>query len=278
MLIEIHARYVFIIASLFLMIEKIILAITHSDDYTDYLYQTACLTNSRIVPMLNPTASELYKATGDNTIVYRCDGRYKDPQMIAPSVFAHSINRTITVLTHYYLREDGSIDTTEAGIAREMIEKALLEVLESPQNLREVYRGYFTGLWNNRNEIYAKPQLFYANCGISNKFVKSVPLGVMLKTLEENPGLFMNPDNGQMLIDFQFVENQETDKWEWNLEWWYPDCRYLTTEIVDWMSEKIKTKDLLAYEIEKTCRKYNKGQGRSPLNIFNVIDNLSITR
>lgn len=60
------------------MIEKIILAITHSDDYTDYLYQTACLTNSRIIPMLNPTASELYDATGDNTIVYRCDGRYKD--------------------------------------------------------------------------------------------------------------------------------------------------------------------------------------------------------
>lgn len=128
------------------MIEKIILAITHSDDYTDYLYQTACLTNSRIIPMLNPTASELYDATGDNTIVYRCDGRYKDSQMKAPSVFAHSINRTITVLTHYYLREDGSIDITEAEIAREMIEKALLEVLESPQNLREVYRGYFTGL------------------------------------------------------------------------------------------------------------------------------------
>ena len=261
-----------------IMIEKIILAITHSDDYTDYLFQTACLTNSRIVPMLNPTTSELYDATGDNTIVYRCDGRYKDPQMIAPSVFAHGINRTITVLTHYYLQNDGSIDITEAEIAREMIENALLEVLESPQNLREVYRGYFTGLWNKRNEIYAKPQFFYANCGISNKFVKSVPLGVMLKTLEENPDLFVNPDNGQILIDFQFVENLETNKWEWNLEWWYPDCRYLTTEIVDWMSEKFKTKDLLASEIEKTCRKYNKGQGRSPLNIFNVIDELSITR
>ena len=100
------------------MIEKIILAITHSDDYTDYLYQTACLTNSRIIPMLNPMASELYDATGDNTIVYRCDGRYKDSQMKAPSVFAHSINRTITVLTHYYLREDGSIDIAEAEIAR----------------------------------------------------------------------------------------------------------------------------------------------------------------
>lgn len=260
------------------MIEKIILAITHSDDYTDYLYQTVCLTNSRIVPMLNPTASELYDATGNNTIVYQCDGRYKDPQMIAPSVFAHKINRTITVLTHYYLREDGTINTAEAEIAREMIEKALLEVLESPQNLREVYRGYFTGLWNKRNAIYTKPQLFYASCGISNKFVKSIPLGVMLKVLEENPDLFINAENGQMLIDFQFVENQETNKWEWNLEWWYPGCRYLTREIVDWLSVKFKTKDLLAYTIEKACRKYNKGQGRSPLNIFNVIDELSITR
>ena len=260
------------------MIEKIILAITHSDDYTDYLYQTACLTNSRIVPMLNPTASELYDATGDNTIVYRCDGRYKDSQMKAPSVFAHSINRTITVLTHYYLREDGSIDITEAEIAREMIEKALLEVLESPQNLREVYRGYFTGLWNKRQEIYTKPKLFYANCGLSNKFVKSIPLGVMLKTLEENSELFVNPEDGHMLIDFQFVENDETGKWEWNLEWWYPDCRYNTTEIVEWMSDRFKTKDLLAYTIEKTSRKYNKGQGRSPFNIFNVIDELSITR
>lgn len=278
MLIEKHARYVFIIASLFLMIEKIILAITHSDDYTDYLYQTACLTNSRIVPMLNPTASELYKATGDNTTVYRCDGRYKDPQMIVPSVFAHSINRTITVLTHYYLREDGSIDIAEAEIAREMIEKALMEVLEAPQNLREVYRGYFTGLWNKRQKNYTKPQLFYASCGISNKFVKSVPLGVLLKTLEENQDLFIDAKNGHMLIDLQFIENHEANRWEWQYEWWYPGCRYLITEFFDWESDRYKTKDLLAYTIEKTCRKYNKGQGRSPLNIFNVIDELSITR
>lgn len=259
------------------MIEKIILAITHSDDYTDYLYQTACLTNSRIIPMLNPTASELHNAIGDNTIVYRCDGRYKDPQMKAPSVFAHSINRTITVLTHYYLREDGSINIAEAEIAREMIEKALMEVLEAPQNLREVYRQYFTGLWENRNVIYANPQLFYANCGLSNKFVKSIPLGVMLKTLEENSELFVNPEDGHMLIDFQFVENDETGKWEWHLEWWYPGCRYLITEVTDWMSGSFKKKDLLAYTLEKQCRKYDKGQGRSRYNIFGVIDNLSIS-
>lgn len=259
------------------MIEKIILDIQHSDHYTDYLFQTACLTNRRIVPMLNPSASELRDATDDNTIVYRCDGRYKDPQLIAPSVFAHSIKRTITVLTHYYFRNDGSINLTEAEIARESIAKALLDVLESPQNLRAVYRGYFTGLWNNRQEIYASPQLFYASCGISNKFVKSVPLGVMLKTVEENPDLFINAENGKTLIDFQFMENLETGKWEWNLEWWYPGG-YLTTEIVSWLSGKFKSKDLLAYTIEQACRKYDKGQGRSPLNIFNVIDELSITR
>jgi len=260
------------------MIEKIILAIAHSDDYTDYLFQTACLTNKRVIPMLNPTASEMYDATGRNTVVYRCDGKYRDPQMMAPSVFANSINRTITVLTHYYLREDGSIDMTEAEIARAMIEKVLLETLESPQNLREVYRQYFTGLWENRKTIYSTPQFFYANCGLSNKFVKSVPLGVMLKTLEDNPGLFVNPDNGQMLIDFQFVENHEINKWEWDLTWWYPGCRYFLTEVVGWMGDKFKAKDLLAYTIEKACRNYNKGQGRSPLNIFNVIDALSISQ
>ena len=258
------------------MIEKIILAIAHSDDYTDYLFQTACLTNHRIVPMLNPTASELYDAIGSNTIVYRCEGRYKDLQMMAPSVFAHRLNRSITVLTHYYLREDGSIDIAEAEIAREMIEKALLEELESSQNLREAYRQYFTGLWENRKTIYANPQLFYANSGLSNKFVKSVPLGVMLKTLEENPGIFVNPANGQMLIDFQYVENAETDKWEWILEWWYPGCRYLTTEVIDWMGGKFKTKDLLAYTIAKVCSKYNKDQGRSHLTVLNVIDRLSL--
>lgn len=260
------------------MIEKIILAIAHSDDFTDYLFQTACLTNRRIVPMLNPTVSELYDARGGNTIVYRCEGRYKDPQTMAPSVFVHRLNRSITVLTHCYLREDGSIDILEAEMARERIEKALLEELESSQNLREMYQQYFTGLWENRKAIYANPQFFYANSGVSNKFVKAVPLGVMLKTLEDNPGFFVNPANGQMLIDFQYVENPETDKWEWILEWWYPGCRYLMTEVIGWKSDRFKTKDMLAYTIVKACRKYNKGQVRSPLTILNVIDRLSLTR
>lgn len=173
------------------MIEFIILNIHHSDDYTDYLFQTAALTNPRVLPMVNPTQEELDAARKrEFSVVYNCYGRFRDSRMVAPSVLSHSINRTITVQTHYYISEDGSINLTEAEIARALIEKELYEQLDAPKNLREIYRHYFFGIWKNRERIYANPLYFYANCGVSNKFVKSVPLGVVLKAIEENPDLF----------------------------------------------------------------------------------------
>lgn len=40
------------------MIDNVILDIAGSDDYTDYLFMTAALTNSRVAPLLNPTEEE----------------------------------------------------------------------------------------------------------------------------------------------------------------------------------------------------------------------------
>lgn len=44
------------------MIDKVILDIAHSDDYTDYLFMTAALTNSRVIPLIDPSAEELREA------------------------------------------------------------------------------------------------------------------------------------------------------------------------------------------------------------------------
>ena len=265
------------------MIEYIILNIHHSDDYTDYLFQTAALTNPRVLPMVNPTPEELDAARkSEFSVVYNCYGRFRDPQMVAPSVFSHSINRTITALTHYYISEDGRINPTEAEIARALIEKELKEQLDAPQNLRDIYRRYFFGIWKNREQIYANPLYFYANCGVSNKFVKSVPLGVVLKAIEENPDLFTKRQSAyhrcphdSILCDFQYYPDEVN---EWHVHYCCPDCGEEVMEAYEWLRNRFHQKDQLAFTVEKTLRKYNRGQGRSRLNIFNVIDELSITR
>ena len=263
------------------MIEFIILNIHHSDDYTDYLFQTAALTNPRVLPMVNPTQEELDAARKKNfSVVYNCYGRFRDPRMVAPSVLSHSINRTITVQTHYYISEDGSINLTEAETARALIEKELNEQLNAPKNLRDIYRHYFFGIWKNRELIYANPLYFYANCGVSNKFVKSVPLGVVLKAIEENPDLFTKRQSAyhrcphdSILCDFQYYPDDEIQ--EWHVHYCCPVCGDEVMEVYEWIFHQ---KDILAFTVEKTLRKYNRCQGRSRLNIFNVIDELSITR
>lgn len=48
------------------MIDKVILDIAHSDDYTDYLFMTAALTNSRVIPLIDPSAEELRRQSDGN--------------------------------------------------------------------------------------------------------------------------------------------------------------------------------------------------------------------
>lgn len=50
------------------MIDKVILDIAHSDDYTDYLFMTAALTNSRVIPLIDPSAEELRRQSDGQRI------------------------------------------------------------------------------------------------------------------------------------------------------------------------------------------------------------------
>ena len=69
---------VFIVAKTFLMVEKIILNIHHSDDYTDYLFQTVCIKNKRIIPLMNVSDAELKYAEWPTTLILNCDGETCD--------------------------------------------------------------------------------------------------------------------------------------------------------------------------------------------------------
>ena len=249
------------------MIERIILNIRHSDNYTDYLFQTAALRNRRIIPMMNPAPEELKAVKDNHTIIYHCHSTYCDPGIKSPLDF-DDFHRTITVSTHSYISPDGSVNGQKADLIRQRIEKHLLDELESNENLREVYKHTFVILWEHREKICSNPSFFYARCGQHNKFVQAIPLGAMLKSIDENLELFRNPETGSILVDFEFC-----DTFDWYLEWWDPVSRTNATEI---LTCEFKNKDLLAYTIEKTCSMYCKGKAAGPLTVFDVIDRLSI--
>ena len=60
------------------MIDTVILDIAGSDDYTDYLFMTVALTNSRVAPLLNPTEEELRRMRNDNSFVFKCRNSRKE--------------------------------------------------------------------------------------------------------------------------------------------------------------------------------------------------------
>ncbi len=129
------------------MIERIILDIKHSDNYTDHLFQTAALKNKRVIPMLNPSPEELEAVKDENTIIYHCHSTYCDPGIKSPIDFDDT-PRAITVSTHYYIRPGGTVDGYKADDIRQRIEEHLLDELESDENLRETYKQTFAILGN----------------------------------------------------------------------------------------------------------------------------------
>lgn len=256
------------------MIERIILDIKHGDDYTDYLFQTAALKNKRVIPMLNPSPEELEAVKDENTIIYHCHSTYCDPGIKSPIDFDDT-HRAITVSTHYYIRLGGTVDGHKADDIRQRIEKHILDELESDENLRETFKQAFTILWEHREEICTNPSFFYAKCGLHNKFVHSIPLGAMLKSIDDNMELFTNPETGRILVDFEFC-----DTYNWYLEWWDPVSRTNFTEVIKWEDgfNEFKEKDLLACTIETACKKYCKGKWAGPFTVFDVLDRLSIIK
>ena len=269
------------------MIERIILDIKHSDDYTDYLFQTAALTNKRIIPIVGATEQEIIYAGWPTTLILRCEGRDGEPGLQMRPVWFNEYSRMICLSRDSYLREDGSIDSTQAGSVRETIEGKLLAILENKENLRDVYRHYFWLLWEKREKIYEDPRLFYVSCGLHNKFSSDVPLGVMLKAIEQHPDLFRMPKEHKwhkcaadmMLIDFQYEGKTDEQDSVWRLYRWCPDCHLSTSVTIRSFSNPwFQVKDLVAWFVDRKRKTCDKGQGRSPFTVFDVIDRLSIIK
>ena len=264
------------------MIEHIILDIRHSDDYTDYLFQTVCLKSRRIVPLLDASEPELRGAARPGTLIFRCEGLYHDPFLQEPAVWICPRNGMIVVLREYYLRPDGTIDYTQAEMARQQIAKGLLEILEERQNIREIYRQHFGLLWRNRERIYEDPRLFFANTAISFRlaFVSWIPLGTMLRTIEQYPKYFSIPgshcghpcEGNMILTDFQYVKDYVSGAWEYELYLWCPECDRSFFRTIDGPDNWSLMSDL----VEGVCKGYEGAP--SLLTIFDVIDNLSVTR
>ena len=264
------------------MTERIILDIRHSDDYTDYLFQTACLKCRRVVPLLDASGPQLRGSARPGTLILRCEGLYHDPFLREPAVWVCPRSGMVAVLSEYYLRPDGAIDYTQAGMVRQQVAAGILEILENQQNIREVYRHHFGLLWRNRERIYNDPRLFFANTAIMFRlaFVRWIPLGAMLKTLELYPEYFSipgphcgHPCNGKVILtDFQYVRNYASGAWEYELYLWCPECGRCFIRTIDGPDNWALMSDL----VEGGCKGYEGAPG--PLTIFDVIDNLSVTR
>ena len=208
------------------MIEKIILNIIHSDDYTDYLFMTAGLTNRRIVPLLNPSAEDIRRQSDANTKVIRCQGWGREVRPHEHPIVSDHDAGYIRVLTRSYLMEDGSIHSGKAEMVRVVLQEMAAELLLSQQNLREVFRQYFPLFWGRRKSIYADPRLFYAPSGRTECLSPwdDIPLGAILKAMEEDPGTFRLRLGGgctcgekPLLIDYEDMYRAH-----WTLYTWCP--------------------------------------------------------
>lgn len=257
------------------MIDKIILNIRHSDDYTDYLFLTAGLTNKRIVPLVDPTPETLKAQSDTHTLVLRCYNSRKLPDLEELAVTVDSQCGSIRVLSQYYLKDDGTILPTQATLARETIQEAITSLLMSPRNRREVFIYHFPLIWRKRQLIYDTPRLFFASSGrYDYDRGQSFPLGAVLKAIEEDPGNFRLALGGgchcsekPILTDYDRIEG------EWVLSTWCPVCR---------ARREIKAEFFARYwDCDQSVRHYfhlyDKGQGLSPMTLFDVVDELKGT-
>ncbi len=257
------------------MIDKVILDIAHSDDYTDYLFMTAALTNSRVIPLIDPSAEELRMQGGGNTFIFKCHNSRKPLEDGDRTVRADQYSHTILVLSRIYLDDDGEIYASNAEIVRSLIQKAATDVLESAENLKEVYRLHFPTFWAERERIYGNPRFFHARTGIFNRQIyKEVPLGVMLKAIEEAPDLFRPVSVGgchckerPLLIDYEY-DAVALD--ECALHTWCPTCRSRRCF-------KVRNFDLERTSsafIGRIYNEYDNVQEFSTLSLFDVLDAL----
>lgn len=258
------------------MTDKIILNIQHSDDYTDYLLMTAGLTNKRIIPMVNPSSEKLKAAKDNNTKVLRCYTVHHPMYTWSSPVTGDIDAGSITVNTGYYLKEDGSINYHKAEIVRQSLEEMANNVLMANVNLREAFRHYFPFLWGSRAKIYADPKHFFVGSGRYENFGDSMPVGAILKAMDEDPSTFQIRLGGgcscgkrPLLIDYDHVYNAY-----WTLYTWCPVCQS-RREIHAWNFQRA---DQCARAVEDAMSYYSKGKAVSPLSLFDLVDALRGSR
>lgn len=258
------------------MTDKIILYIQHSDDYTDYLLMTAGLTNKRIIPMVNPSSEKLKAAKDNNTKVLRCYTVHHPLYTWSSPVSGDIDAGSITVNTGYYLEEDGSINYHKAEIVRQSLEEMANNVLMANDNLREASRHYFPFLWGSRAKIYADPKYFFVGSGRYENFGDSMPVGAILKAMDEDPSTFQIRLGGgcscgkrPLLIDYDHVYNAY-----WTLYTWCPVCQS-HREIHAWNFQRA---DQCARAVEDAVSYYSKGKAVSPLSLFDLVDALRGSR
>ena len=259
------------------MTGKIILDIRHSDDYTDFLFMTAALTNKRVVPMLDPSREDIRRQGDNHTLVLRCVNVKREPGPKDRMVSADLVARTIRVLSKSYLLPDGEIDFSKAEAVRGGIENAINLFLLEPKNVREVYRHHFPMLWLKREQIYAQPQFFFAFCGRYSSLSVCggmVPLGAVLKAIDENPEAFSIPLQGgcncstpSILLDYEKFYDSCTS-YSWRLHTWCPVCHARREFQVDTFKQ-LKACNM---SIDRILKQYDRGQGISNLSLFDVID------
>ena len=125
------------------MVDKVILDIHHSDDYTDYLLMTAGLTNKRIIPMLNPSTPQVKAASDNHTLILKCYNNRKELSSWDSPVDADTNYGSLRILSRFYLDDDGYINAANAEMVRQTVQETIMNILLSPTNLLEVYRHYF---------------------------------------------------------------------------------------------------------------------------------------
>ena len=259
------------------MIERIILNIEPRDPYLEYLFQTASLTSRRVVPMLRPSPDDLAKAKGDNDMVLRCCDRAYRRKTGRDMVIFHY--QSIIVYRGFYLTPQGTVHTTRTLIAKQQIERILSDILEDPANLREAYRKNFGLLWGRRDRIYADPRLFFARSGLSTSRGEPVPLGAMLRAMEEYPEDFSVPASEwhpcgvpQLIIDFQYDLPDKDGGWDWNFHRFCPVCGEVTFELRKGALRGDRNR--LSRLVRRTMTRYSDGMGMSGLTVLDVIDRL----
>ena len=257
------------------MTDRIILRINSGDPYTDYLFQTAAIADRHVVTMVRPSREDLAGQIGLHTKVIDCGSSRSDEfQDDEPVVYDWERLR-ICVYSRYYLSDSGAVDSRRADYVRTLVEGIVEDLLLDPENLREIYRTCFPILWNNREEIYSTPQLFYVKSGWMSFFGydEYYPIGTVLKAIDEGDRVFRLSLRGgcachraPLLIDYSSGYGANM-----TLYTWCPVCGG---------RREVKTRHFLREGycnrgLANAGRHYDRGQGFSNLTLIDLIDLLS---